>query len=79
MIEGAVLVEDDHEMLDRRFRMNVMRMTVVAIPAAVVIPTEIVCENRNAARKGRRGRENRSRRQKFGFHFVCPEGVTAQP
>jgi hypothetical protein len=74
MVERAVLVEDDHEMLDRRFRMNLMRMAMMLVPvtAAVVVTTEIVCEHRNAARKGRRGRENRSRRQKPGFHFCLP-------
>ena len=79
MIERAVLVEDHHEMLDRRLRMNVMRMTMVAIPATVVVTTEIVGENRNAARKCRRSREIRSRRQKFGFHLCLPrrsDGVT---
>jgi hypothetical protein len=55
-------------MLDRRFRMNLMRMAMIA----VVITTEIFCEHRNATRNGRRGRENRSRRQKSGFHFCVP-------
>jgi hypothetical protein len=47
-----------------------MRMTVIAI----VVTIKIVGEHRNAACECARGRENRSRRQKFGFHFFdAPE------
>jgi len=66
MIERAILVEDDHEMLDRRLRMHVIRMAV--------IPVEVVLtEDRRSARNRRRDRENRGRGNKSGFHSYCPK------
>ena len=65
--------EDDHEMLDRRLGVDLMRMAImIAIVVMIPVPAEIVCENRHGARKCSRGRENRSRRQKFGFHLCLP-------
>ncbi|WP_410492410.1 hypothetical protein [Bradyrhizobium diazoefficiens] len=73
MVERAVLVEDDHEMLDRRLGVDVMRMTVTIV-IMIAVPTEIVRENRHGACECRRGRENRGRRQKSGFHCcVAPK------
>jgi hypothetical protein len=40
-----------------------------------MIPIEIFGEHWNAARKRRRGRENRSRRQIFGFHVCLPRRI----
>ncbi len=65
MIERAVLVEDDHEMLDRRFRVDFMRVAMIAI--AVVLTGE----DRNAARD--RGRTHRCCRKKPCFHFLAPD------
>ncbi|CUU15920.1 hypothetical protein CDS [Bradyrhizobium sp.] len=72
MIERAVLVEDDHEMLDRRLGVDVMRMTVmitvVIVVATLIMPViavtaEVVRKDGKSARERARGRDNRSRRQ----------------
>ena len=72
MVERAVLVEDDHEMLDRRLGVDVMRMTVmitvVIVVATLIMPViavtaEVDRTDGKWARERRRGRDNRSRRQ----------------
>jgi hypothetical protein len=74
MIERAILIEDHHEMLDRRLGVDVVRMTVMIVMSVIAIATEIVGEDGKSARERARGRENRSRRQKSRFHFFdAPE------
>jgi hypothetical protein len=58
MIERAVLVEDDHQMLDRRFRVYFMRVAMIMVTITVVI---IIGEDRDAARDRSRGHEYRGR------------------
>ncbi len=49
MIEGAVLVEDDDEMLDRRFRVQFMRVAMVTVAIMITVVIVLTGEHRNAA------------------------------
>jgi len=83
MIEGTVLVEDDHEMLDRRFRGKFMRAAMIAIMTPIIMialivlisPIVLACEDRNAARNRHRDRNHRCGREKFCSHVCRPRFV----
>jgi hypothetical protein len=61
MIERAVLVEDDHEMLDRRFRVHFMRVAMITITIMITVVIVLTGEDRNAARNRGRNHTHRCR------------------
>ena len=80
MVEGAILVEYHHKMLDRGFRRDFMCMAMIAVIAAIALVALVALValialtgvDRKAARNRSRDRNYRCGRKKFRFHVCRP-------